>query len=91
MLHGHQVDSVVGRGWKGLKNGPLLQRMRGEYQVLVTMDRNLEFQQYVAALPFGVLLVRAASNRMAHLAPLVPAILEVLPGIKPGQIHRIGA
>ena len=59
--------------------------------MLVTMDRSLEFQQNVAAFPFGVLLVRAASNRMAHLAPLVPAILETLPGIKPGQIHRIGA
>jgi hypothetical protein len=59
--------------------------------MLVTMDRSLEFQPNVAAFLFGVLLVRAASNRMAHLAPLVPAILEALPGIKPGQIHRIGA
>jgi len=91
MLQGHQVDSVAGRGWTGLKNGPLLQRMRGEYDALVTMDRNLEFQQNVAALPFGILLVRAASNRIAHLAPLVPTMLEVLPSIKPGQIHRIGA
>jgi hypothetical protein len=91
MLPGHQVDSVVGQGWAGLKNGPLLQRMHGEYDALVTMDRSLEFQQDVAALPFGVLLVRAASNRMAHLAPLVPAILEALSSLEPGQIHRIGA
>ena len=90
MLQGHQVDSVVRRGWAGLKNGPLLQRVRGEYDVLLTMDRNLEFQQNIAALPFGVLLVRAASNRMAHLAPLVPSMLEVLPTVQPGQIIRIG-
>ena len=90
VLQGHQVDSVVHRGWAGLKNGPLLRRMGGEYDVLITMDRNLEFQQNIAALPFGVLLVRAASNRMAHLAPLVPSMLEVLPTVQPGQILRIG-
>ena len=90
MLQGHQVDSVVDRGWVGLKNGPLLQRMRGEYDVLLTMDRSLEFQQNITALPFGVLLVGAASNRMVHLVPLVPSMLEVLPTIRPGQIVRIG-
>ena len=90
MLQGHQVDSVVRRGWAGLKNGPLLQRVRGEYDVLLTMDRNLEFQQNIAALPFGVLLVGAASNRMVHLVPLVPSMLDVLPTIRPGQIVRIG-
>ncbi len=90
MLYGHQVDSVVGLGWVGLKNGPLLQRMRGQYDVLLTMDRNLEFQQNIAALPFGVLLVRAASNRMVHLVPLVPSMLEVLSTIQPGQILRVG-
>ena len=74
-LRGHQVDTVVGRGWAGLKNGELLQRMRGEYEVLVTMDRNLELQQNISALPFGVLLVRAVSNRLPHLSPLVPAML----------------
>jgi hypothetical protein len=90
MLQGHQVDTISGRGWVGLKNGPLLQHMRGGYDVLATMDRNLEFQQNIAALPFGILLIRAASNRMAHLAPLVPEILEALPHVMPGQLHRVG-
>jgi hypothetical protein len=90
MLQGHQVDTVAGRGWAGLKNGPLLQRMREGYDVLATMDRNLEFQQNIAALPFGVLLVRAASNRMADLVPLVPSMIEALPTIQRGQIVRIG-
>jgi len=38
------VDTVVGRAWAGVKNGDLLQRMRGEYEALLTMDRSLEFQ-----------------------------------------------
>jgi len=88
-LEGHSVDTVVGRGWTGITNGELLRRMRGEYDVLVTMDRGIEFQQNLASLPFSVLLLRAPSNRMVHLQPVVPAILEALPALKPGQFHRI--
>ena len=61
-----------------------------EYDALVTMDRGIEFQQNLTRVPFGVLLVRAPSNRMAHLQPLVPAILDALPALKPGELHRIG-
>lgn len=64
--------------------------MRGEYDALITMDQGIEFQQNLSGLPFGVLLVRAPSNRIAHLAPLVPAIRDTLPALKPGQLHRIG-
>jgi hypothetical protein len=89
-LQGHSVDTVVGRGWTGITNGELLRRMGTEYEALVTMDRGIEFQQNLAAASVGVLIVRARSNRMIHLLPLVPAILEALPLIKPGQLHRIG-
>jgi hypothetical protein len=89
-LQGHSVDTVVGRGWAGIKNGELLQRMRDEYGALVTMDRGIEFQHNVSVLPFGVLIIRAPSNRMAHLRPLVPAILDALSLLKPGELLRIG-
>ena len=91
VLQGHSIDTVVGRGWAGITNGELLRRMRGEYEALITMNRGIEFQRTLSGLPFGVLLVRAASNRIAHLQPLVPAILDALLVLQPGQIHRIGA
>ena len=90
-LHGHAVDTVAGRGWAGIKNGELLSRMRGHYDVLITMDRSIEFQQQISALPFGIVIVRAASNRMQHLTPLVSAILASITGAKPGQVERVGA
>jgi predicted nuclease of predicted toxin-antitoxin system len=90
VLQGHTVDTVVRRGWTGITNGELLRRMATEYDVLVTMDRGLEFQQNLATVSVGVLLVRAPSNRMVHLLPLVPAMLEALPALKPGQLHHIG-
>jgi len=89
-LQGHSVDTVAGRGWAGITNGELLRRMGGEYEALVTMDQGIEFQQNLTAGAVGVLLVRAPSNRMAHLQPLVPAILDALPALRPGQLHRIG-
>ena len=89
-LQGHRVDTVVGRGWTGTTNGELLRRMTGEYDALVTMDRGIEFQQTLTTLPFGLLLVRAPSNRMVHLQPRARAILDSLPGLQPGKLHRIG-
>jgi hypothetical protein len=64
--------------------------MRGEYDALLTMDRGIEFQQNTSALSFGVLLIRAHSNRLAHLDPLVPAILDALDYLEPGQFQSAG-
>ena len=88
-LPGHTEDTVSGRGWSGIKNGELLLRMSGQYDILVTMDRSIEFQQRISTLPFGIVLVRTRSNRMEDLRPLVPSILSVLAAVKPGRIHRV--
>jgi predicted nuclease of predicted toxin-antitoxin system len=90
-FRGHAVDTVVGRGWAGIKNGELLSRMRGHYDVLITMDRGIDFQQQVSTLRFGIVIVRARSNRMQHLSPLVPAILAAIAAAKPGRVKRVGA
>jgi len=76
-LHGHDVDTVVGRGWAGVKNSELLRRARDQYNI--------------PTHPFGVILVRAESNRMPHLRPLVPAILDAIAAARPGQLQRVGA
>ncbi len=89
-LPSHEVDTVVGLGWQGITNGELLRRASGRFDVLVTMDRNIEFQQNLAKLPFGILVVSAISNRIAHLRPLVPAILSAIQEIVPGTVQRIG-
>jgi hypothetical protein len=90
-LLGHTVDTVSGRGWSGIKNGELLRRMSGQYDVLVTMDRSIEFQQRISTLPFGIVLVRARSNRMEDLRPLMPSILSALAAVNAGRIRRVGS
>ena len=88
---GHAVHTVSGRGRSGIKNGELLRRMNGQYDALVTMDRSIEFQQRIATLRFGIVLVRARSNRMQDLMPLVPSIRSALDTLKPGHICRVGS
>jgi hypothetical protein len=55
------------------------------------MDQGIEFQQDLSDLPFGVLLLRAPSNRLADLQRLVSAIIDALAGLGPGQVRRVGS
>jgi hypothetical protein len=61
-----------------MKNGELLRRARGAFDVFLTADQNLEHQQNIAALPFAVVVLVAASNRVESYAPLATKIREVL-------------
>lgn len=90
-IPGHDVTTVAGLGWSGVLNGELMLRARERCDVFVTLDRNIEFQQNIAELPFGVVVVRAASNRMTHLRPLVSAILLAVSAATPGRLQRVGA
>lgn len=76
MLIGHEVSTVQRSGWTGIKNGKLLGLAAAEFDVYLTMDGNLEFQQNLATLPIAVLVVEAVSNQMDHLVPLLPGILR---------------
>ena len=90
-LAGHEVATVTHLGWQGIKNSELLRRAQGRFDVLVTMDRNLEFQQNIAGFEVTILVLLAPSNRMVHLRPLVPAILTTLKTVRPGELRRVGA
>ena len=60
------AQTVIGLGWAGLKNGALLRRATGEFDVLVTTDKNLQFQQNLSAHAIGVVLVRAPNDNQAY-------------------------
>lgn len=91
LLVGHDVSTVQSSGWAGTKNGQLLGLAATRFDVFLTMDGNLEFQQNVAILPIAVLVVEAVSNRIEDLQPLVPAILNELNHIAPKSLRRIRA
>jgi hypothetical protein len=91
LLVGHEVDTVQRLGWSGIKNGRLLGLAAGKFDVFLTMDGNLEFQQNLATLPIAVLVVEAVSNRLEHLQPLVPKMLRELNHIQAWTLRRVAA
>ena len=68
------VLTVQERGWGGLKNGELLRAAAAEFDVFVTMDRKLPYQQDLKALDLAVVVVRSVSNAFVDVAPLMPKV-----------------
>jgi len=91
LIAGHDVSTVVEMGWSGMQNGQLLERASEEFDVFVTIDANLPYQQVLERFSIGVVLLRAPSNRLADLEPLVPDLLTSLDGIEPGVLRTVGA
>jgi predicted nuclease of predicted toxin-antitoxin system len=89
-LVGHEVQTVPEAGWAGRKNGELLGLAAGRFDAFITIDRNLVYQQRVVGLSFGVLVLRARSNRLSDLQVLVPKLLEALAVIRPGEVIQVG-
>src|SRR6266571_3093298 len=82
----HQVESVPLIGWAGIENGELLRKaVEAGFDVLMTMDSNMVHQQNTGQYQSRSSL-RAASNRLADTRPLMPALLALLPNIKPGTV-----
>jgi hypothetical protein len=89
-IPGHDVTTVRRMQWAGFNDGTLLRRASAEFDVFLTVDQSLGFQQ---VLPPGLALLTLVSRSIEihALRPLIPAILLELKNIKPGEMSRIGA
>ena len=86
-LTGHDAFTVAYMGWAGTKNGALLKLAgAGGFDVFVTMDNGVAYQQNKATLPLAIVILRAPSNDMSDLIPLVPALLARLKRITPRSV-----
>ena len=89
-LPGHDVHTVQSLGWAGTTNGALLRRaVAGGFSVFLTVDRNLEYQQDVPAVQLAIVALRAHTNDIVDLLPLMPAVLAVLPDVALGCVTRV--
>lgn len=89
-LPAHTVRTAVEMGWSGVKNGALLALAAAEFEAFITVDRNLPYQQNVAALPIAVVILVADSIELHALLPLVPRLEEVLAALQPRSLVQIG-
>ncbi|NET06640.1 MAG: hypothetical protein F6K16_18440 [Symploca sp. SIO2B6] len=83
-LSGHEVKTVPQMGWGGVKDRELLGLAQGEFDVLITVDRNLPFEQNLTVLDLAVLVLQTPSNRLADLQVLVPKILAIVETVPKG-------
>jgi hypothetical protein len=89
-LVGHDVMTARQMGWASIKNRELLALASREFDVFVTVDRNLSFQQNLATLTIAVIVLQAPTNRLADLQLLVPRILAAIASATPGPVTIIG-
>lgn len=74
-------------GWSGIRNGELLEKMRQErFDVFITGDRNLQFQENLPAAGVAVIVLRAGSTRLAETLPVMSLLLTLLPSLKRGTL-----
>jgi predicted nuclease of predicted toxin-antitoxin system len=89
-LSEHEVFTVTERGWSGIKNGKLLALAEVEFDIFLTVDQNLKYQQNLKAFNIAVLLLVARNNRLKTLLPLMSEAREALENIKAGDFIRLG-
>jgi len=78
-------------GWASRENGELLSLAVGQFDVFLTVDRNLSYQHDVGQFDIRVVVLVARSNRLADLQPLMPQVLETLKTALPRQVTKVGA
>ena len=90
-LGAHEVTTVPEVGWAGEDNGELLELASGQFDVLITADQGLQYQQNLSGYDIAVVTLVARTNRLQDLNPIIPKLLEVLPGLKAGEVLSLAA
>ena len=86
-LVGHEVESVPLLGWAGIQNGSLLRKAANAgYEVLISMDSNMAYQQNLPVRSIALIVLRAQSNRPADTQPLMPKVMQALASLQRGTV-----
>lgn len=89
-LAGHDARTVPEMGWAGTRNGELLTLAERQFEVFLTVDRNLSFQHEVHRFALAVVVLHAKSNKLGDLRPLVPDLMSMLATVTPGRVFPVG-
>ena len=88
-IAGHEVKTARQMGWTTIKNGELLALTAKEFDVFVTVDRNLAAQQNPSTFSIAIVVLHARSNRLADLRPLIPSLLRAIEFARPGSVELL--
>ncbi len=87
----YEIKTVPQMGWAGIRNGQLLALAQAEFDVFITVDQNLSFQQNLSQFDIAVIVLQASSNRLNDLKPLTSQILAILITAARGQATTVSA
>ncbi|HEU0084846.1 MAG TPA: DUF5615 family PIN-like protein [Bradyrhizobium sp.] len=90
-LVGHDVKTAQQMGWTAIRNGALLTLASQHFDVFVTLDRSLSFQQKLDSFSIAVVVLKARTSRLIDLKPLIPDLLVAIQSAQPGAAKFIGA
>jgi len=88
-VEGHICSTVPESGFAGKTNGELLSLAEASFDVFITLDTGLRFQQNLTGRRLGILVIRCKSNRLADIHPHIPACLAALRSMRPGDLIQI--
>jgi hypothetical protein len=89
LLPGHDVFTVQWLGWGSIKNGELLKKADGQFDVLLTVDKGIRYQNDFKDKKIAVITVLCSGNRLENLRPFLPLIMRELNHITPGKVINI--
>jgi hypothetical protein len=85
----HHVSTVHEQGWDTLEDGPLLLVAQNEFDVLLTLDGSLEFQQNLSKFRIGVVVVHVPRNQFAHYRVLHRELLQAVESTGTGKVVHV--
>jgi hypothetical protein len=85
------IRTVQEEGWSSVQNGELLRRASESFDVMVTADQRLQFQQNIASFDLGVVIIVAVDTRLPNLRTLLPQLRDAIANVAPGSFSIVTA
>jgi len=76
-------------GWSGMSNGDLLTAVESNFDVVVTLDSNMQYQQHVESLNVAIIVIASRSNRLEDVEPAMTEVNEAVRNVRPGTATRV--
>jgi predicted nuclease of predicted toxin-antitoxin system len=87
LLSGHSCSTVQGKGWGGIKNGDLLQRAKGEFDLFITSDQNIRYQQNLVGR--GIAILELSTNDISRIEAASMLVKDAIEQIQANQFARL--
>jgi hypothetical protein len=90
LFPGHEVSTVYELGWDSAKDRELLKLAQEQFDVLLTIDRGLEFQQNLSKLQLAIIVAHVPKNQMTYYRVLLPQLTQAVDSGRPGLVVHVG-